>query len=82
MSESYQKPGSKPNANPHPGSPVFARRTRLENEISELEKELVDVANRLEKPGLESGQMADLQESYTDITLALEALIKEWQEDQ
>lgn len=82
MSESRQKPGTKPTVNPHPGSPEFTRRAKLENEISGLEKELTVVAARLEKHGLESGQVADLQESYIDITLALEALIKEWQDDQ
>jgi len=82
MCESDQKAGNKPIVNPLPGSPEFTRRAKLENEIRGLEKELSVVAARLENSGLESGQVADLQESYIDITLALEALIKEWQEDQ
>jgi hypothetical protein len=55
-------------------------RSKLEAVISDLEQELMAVATRLEIHGLEPGEIARLNESYNDIVIALEALIKEWEE--
>ena len=64
-----------------PDFPEGFRQLKLEDEISKLELELIAIAARLEEHGLEPGRMAELQAAYTDITIALEALIKEWQGD-
>jgi DNA repair ATPase RecN len=53
--------------------------SKLEKEISELEQELKVILEKLEKRGLTPGEVDKLKESYTDITLALDALIEEWQ---
>jgi hypothetical protein len=55
-------------------------RMKLQDEIAGLELELKQVAARLEIRGLEPDEIARLQEVYTDITIVLEALIKEWEE--
>ncbi len=53
--------------------------SKLENDISDLEKELKLVTTRLEMTGLESDEVARLGETYNDITLALDAMISEWE---
>ena len=60
-------------------SPESTWRSKLEDGICKLEQELTSIADNLEERGLEPGQRAKLQDSYADISLALEALIKEWQ---
>jgi hypothetical protein len=82
MSGCNQKSRTNASGDLIPSSIGFSRRSKLEDAISELEKELTAVAARLEERGLDRSQLAELQASYTDITIALEALIKEWQEDK
>ncbi|MGB8252237.1 MAG: hypothetical protein WCF08_03415, partial [Anaerolineaceae bacterium] len=53
--------------------------SKIENDISELEKELRRVAARLEMTGLEPGEVARLGETYNDLTIALDAMISEWE---
>jgi len=53
--------------------------SKIENDISELEKELRIVATRLEMTGLDPGEVARLGETYNDITIALDAMISEWE---
>ncbi len=81
MSGHNQYSRSKVSCDLFSGSPASTKRSKLEDEISELEKELTSIAAGLEERGLEPSQRAKLQDSYADITLALEALIKEWQGD-
>jgi ATP-binding cassette subfamily F protein 3 len=51
---------------------------KIENEISELEKELRAVTAQLEMTGLEPGVVARLGETYNDITEALDTLLSQW----
>jgi hypothetical protein len=54
--------------------------SKLEDVISGLEQELMAVATHLEIHGLEPGEITRLSESYNDIVIAIEALIKDWEE--
>lgn len=53
--------------------------SRLENNITSLEEELILIAGRLERSDLESIEIIQLEDRYQDITSALEALLEEWE---
>jgi len=79
--DSACKNGATPQAESAKRSPQSPARSNLEDVISELEHELISIAGRLEIHGLEPAELARLQESYTDITFAIQAFIKEWEGD-
>jgi hypothetical protein len=55
------------------------RQSKLEEEISSLEQELMTIAAHLETRGLRSDEIDLLRETYNDITFAIEALLMEWE---
>ena len=73
--------GATPQAESDERSSIIPAKPNLENAISELELELIAIAGHLERLGLESVELAGLQEAYSDITFALQALIKQWEDD-
>lgn len=53
---------------------------QLTDEIAELEAELTQVASEMEIKGLTEAEIAHLQARYEDITIALDALLIQWQQ--